>query len=146
MLFQIIPWSPVHGALPSTATELCSLWRVAEKTAGVKGAKPLASLCILSFRKKVTAPDKKDRFCACAKWPFFEGPRAFSEIPLLVMVFFTAIERQTACSIHFNPKGQRPFVDRWLPTASNSPRRPGPLFFLEKKAQKTTTLLGGRSL
>ena len=57
-------------------------------------AKPLANLCLLSFRKKVGAPDKKDRFCACAKWLFFEEPRAFSGIPLLAMVFFTALERQ----------------------------------------------------
>ena len=34
---QFTPWSPVRAAPPSTATELCSLWRVAEQTAGVKG-------------------------------------------------------------------------------------------------------------
>ena len=34
---QPTPWSPVRAAPPSTATELCSLWRVAEQTAGVKG-------------------------------------------------------------------------------------------------------------
>ena len=41
------------------------------------------------------------------------------------MVFFAALERQTACSMHFNPKGQRPFVGKRLSTARKSHRRPG---------------------
>ena len=35
------------------------------------------------------------------------------------------LERQTACSMHFNPKGQRPFVGKRLSTARKSHRRPG---------------------
>ena len=52
------------------------------------------------------------------------------------------LERQTACSMHFNPKGQRPFVGKRLSTARKSHRRPGEgrglLFLLrEERAQRS---------
>ena len=52
------------------------------------------------------------------------------------------LERQTACSMHFNPKGQRPFVGKRLSTARKSHRRPGegrglPFLLREERAQRS---------